>query len=120
MRMLRLVVLIGVLLAGAACVKDPGPIPANMSRIKVVCKGLYLNSILVNVTETASGQLAGVTQELGCILYDVAYFDVPVPPNSYDVNVGGTPKYKTATFNGAGEQVTVRITAVLISYGADI
>lgn len=116
MKLIRPVLLIFIMSVFiTACVKDPGPIPVNMSRIKVQCTGIsagYTYTIFVNIAGTS--QQVG-SKKLGCLLYDAVYFDVSVPPNAYDVKADSTI-VETVTFSGPGEEKTVRIHMFVIKY----
>lgn len=112
MKLIRSVLFITIIFV-AACVKDPGPIPPDMSRIKVQCTGFSMGySHIISVNIAATNQEVG-EQKLGCLLYDAVYFDVPVPPSAYDVKAD-SKIIETVTFSGPGEQKTVRINVFFI------
>lgn len=100
------------------CSEDPGPIPENMSRIKVTCTGFDLNSHEVVVTATGSPEVYYQRKDLGCIFSDTVYFNVPIPPYSYDVQYGMTKK--TVVFTGVGEQKSVDVESYFISYSSSL
>lgn len=118
---------IGLLIAG--CTKDPGPIPANMSRIKVECRGLSLSQY-ISVTVAETDQIAkpeGSAQKLGCFFYDEVYFTVSVPPYSYNVisSTGITVTDPTTfienvTFSGTGEQKVIQLKEYIIGGSVSI
>ena len=114
MKLLRLTLalLLLVLMTPACSSKDPGPLAAGNSRIKVQCTGFALGSYQIQVTNMA-GMSVGPTQDLGCIFSDAVYFDVPVPPNDYKV-FADNQLYQTVSFSGPGIQLVVRITALIV------
>lgn len=119
----RLLIFFGICFFMSGCTKDPGPIPANMNRIKVECRGLA-TSQYISITNIGTSQIAqpgGGAQNLGCFFYDAVYFDLSAPPYSFSVNAsaGNTTTdsmshVEDVTFTGVGEQIVVKITSLII------
>lgn len=105
-----------VLLTG--CSEDPGPIPENMSRIKVKCTGFDFNDHEVLVTATRWPGTYDQRKDLGCFFSETIYFDVPIPPYSYDVQNGRAKG--TVVFSGPGEQQSVDYKAFIITYSGSL
>jgi hypothetical protein len=103
---------LGLLLA-TSC-KGPGPLEEGRSRIKVQCTGFALDGTPIHVQD-GNGFKSGQTQDLGCFFRQSIYFDVPVPPNIWDV-MTGTTRIERVQFGGPGETKTVKVWNIVVSY----
>lgn len=108
--MRRLLLLLPVLLTACSL----PPLPAGQSRIKVTCNGFALRSVAFWVTDP-NGNRMGFPKDLGCFFHQEIYFDMPVPPNVYNLIAEDT-LVETVQFSGPGETHTVDGWAILVGW----
>jgi len=81
----------------------------------VHCSGFDFNSQAIGVWDPTTNKFVGQTQYMTCLFSSDVYFDVPVPPDQYDVYIDGQP-YKSVAFQEMQQQVEVDFQSYFISH----